>query len=128
MAKRRGNFSTEMAGVVECAGVRVSQAGAPAKSAAASSDGRAGGNDVIHKIDRQRLHRTGGSDDGVFVNGETRETAQAPARAGFYRMDSADGALDAGAGDQVGDGAGKCKVGGEAAGARGDRDQPARAV
>ncbi len=47
----------ESAVVVGCAGVGVGQTSAKANGAAACGDGGVGGDDVVHKIDRQGLHR-----------------------------------------------------------------------
>ena len=59
------------------AGVCVGESGSPTKSATAGGDGRAGGDDVVHKINRQGLHGASGADDCLLVNGETGLTAQA---------------------------------------------------
>ncbi len=57
------------------AGVGVCQAGAPAQGAPASSDGGAGGDDVIHEIDRPRLHEPGSANDSVLINCEAGKAA-----------------------------------------------------
>ena len=115
-------------GVLAGAGVGVGQAGAPAEGAAARGDGGAGGDDVVHEVNGQGLHRAGGANDGVLLDGQAGLTAQAPGARGLHGMGAANGALDVCAGHKLGNGAGKCKVGGEAAVTCGHWHQPARTV
>ena len=56
------------------AGVGVCETDAPAESAATSRDGRAGGDYVIHKIQRQELDGAAGAKDGVLFHCETGKT------------------------------------------------------
>src|SRR6266545_4233411 len=57
-------------GVVACAGVGIGEAIAPAKGATASGDRRSGGDDVVHEVNGQGLHRASGADDGVLLDGK----------------------------------------------------------
>src|SRR5947207_3337264 len=77
------------------ASVGVCQAGAPAKGAAASGDGGAGGDNVVHEIHRPRLHEPGSANDTVLINCEAGKTADHAGMGGFHRMGAANGALDA---------------------------------
>jgi hypothetical protein len=59
------------------AGVSVGEADAPTKSAATGGHGRAGGDYVVHKIERQELHEAARANDDVLFHGEAEETAHA---------------------------------------------------
>ena len=83
---------------------------------------------IVHEIHRQGLHGIGGANDGVLLNRQARKATQATGIGGFYGMGAANGALDTGAGNHFGNGSGQCEVCREAAVARGNWHQPARAV
>jgi hypothetical protein len=57
------------------AGISVGETGAPAESAAASGDGRAGGDYVVHEIHGQELHGAVRADYGVLLHRQTEKTA-----------------------------------------------------
>ena len=110
------------------AGVSVGETDAPAESAPASGNGRAGGDYVVHKIQRQDLDWAGSANDGVLFHREAGKTAHSATGGGFHGVSTADDTFDAGTKNQVGDGAGKCKIGDESPVACGNWHQPTRTV
>ena len=61
------------------AGVSVCETDAPAESVATSRDGRAGGDYVVHKIQRQELDGAASAKDGVLFHRGTGKTAHTAA-------------------------------------------------
>src|ERR1019366_614842 len=93
-----------------CASVGICEPDAPAESAATSGDGRTGGDYVVNEIHGQELHGAARANDGVLFHRETEKTAHPATGRRFHGVGTTNGALDAGVGNQVGDGAGKCKI------------------
>ena len=106
------------------AGVGISKTDAPAESTVTSRDGRAGGDYVVHKIQWQELHGAARAKDGVLLHCETEQTTHSAGGRRFHGVGAPEGAFDAGIENQLGDGAGKCKIGGEAPVACGNRHEP----
>ena len=79
------------------AGVGVCQTDAPAESAATSRDGRAGGDYVVHEIQRQELYWADGANDGVLFHRKAGKTAHTARGGRFNGIGAADGTFDASA-------------------------------
>ena len=111
-----------------CAGVGICETGAPAESAATSGDGCTGCDYVINEIHGQELHGASGANDGVLFHRETEKTVHPATGRRFHWVGTTNGTRDADTENDVGDGAGKCKIGAETPVACGNWHQPARAV
>src|ERR1017187_9870065 len=57
-----------------CASVGICETDSPAEGAATSGNGRAGGDYVVHEIQRLELHEAACANDGVLFHRETEKT------------------------------------------------------
>src|ERR1017187_8575093 len=105
--------ASEMRQMGTCASVGICETGAPAESAATSGDGRAGGDYVVHEIQRLELHEAARANDGVLFHRETEKTTHAATGRRFHGVGAADGTFHAGTKNKFSDGVGKCKIGAE---------------
>jgi hypothetical protein len=110
------------------AGVSVGEADAPAESTATGRDGCAAGDYVVHEIHGKELNGAAGANDGVLFHREAGETMHTATGGRFHGVGAADGTFDAGTENQLGDGAGECKIGDEAPVTCGNWHQPTRTV
>ena len=110
------------------ASVGICEPDSPAEGAATSGNGRAGGDYVVHEIQRLELDEAACANDSVLFHRETEKTAHAATGRRFHWVGTTNGTRDADTENDVGDGAGKFKIGAETPVACGNWHQPTRAV